>query len=153
MTQIFTPENRLTRILSNTTGETPSRLISDADALVEALGDTLRAYVGEKLEVIAAYAAADEDRLFAESRSLGDAARGVAEIAGAAGMETTGEIARGICGMIENLVTNGVWHTEALKVHINALKLVNQRAVGRDAGNEAILGRLSALRAAVGVLD
>ena len=153
MVQIFTPENRLAPILAGLAGETPNKLIADADARVGALRGVIQTYVAKGLEVIAGYATADESVLFAESAVLGDAARGVAEVAGAAGMETIGEIARGICAMIESLTTSGVWHTEALIVHINALKLVNLGAVGRDATDEAILRRLSAVRAAVGVLD
>ena len=153
MVQIFTPENRLAPILGGLAGETPNQLIAEADARVGALRGVIRNYVAKGLEVIAGYATADESILFAESATLGDVARGVAEIAGAAGMETIGEIACGICAMIESLTTNGVWHTEALRVHINALKLVNQGAVGRDATDDAILRRLSAVRAAVGVLD
>ncbi len=153
MIEIFRPENRLAKILADLTGESAQVLIAEANARVEALGDVIRAYVREKLEVIALYGAADEAVLFAESRTLGDAARGVSEVAGAAGMDTIGEIACGICAMIDNLTANGVWHTEALKVHISALKLVNQGAVGRDAGNDAILERLTAVRAAVGIPD
>lgn len=149
--RIFTPENRLAKILQTLDGPTTSELVADADARVSKLAGAIRSYVEEKLDAILAFAEQGEDVLFAECRTLSEVSLNVAEVAGAAGMEAIGEVARGITAMVDSLVTNGVWHSDALKLHLNALALVNQAGGKLTEENQVILTRLKGMREAVGV--
>jgi len=94
-----------------------------------------------------------EEVLFAECRTLSDAALNVAEVAGAAGMDALGEVARGISAMVESLTTSGVWHSDALKLHLDALALINQAGGRMTEENKVILARLRGMRATVGVTE
>jgi hypothetical protein len=151
--RIFTPENRLAKIVQSLDGPQAHELIADADERVGLLGEAIRSYVAGKIDEIMHYASQGEDVLFAECRTLGEAAMNVAEVAGAARLETIGDIARGISAMIDNLITSGVWHTDALRVHLNTLALVNQRDGGRTPENDLILANLRSMREAIGVVE
>lgn len=151
--RIFTPENRLAKILQTLDGPTAAELVADADARVAKLSGAIRGYVDEKVGVILAFADQGEDVLFAECRTLSETALNVAEVAGAAGMEAIGEVARGITAMVDSLLTSGVWHSDALKLHLNALTLVNQTGGKMTGDNKVILARLRGMREAVGVTE
>lgn len=151
--RIFTPENRLAKILGSLEGPTSSELIAEADNRVAALNTAIRAYVGEKLREIMDYATQGDEVLFAECQALSEASLNVAEVAGAAGLGAIGEIARGINAMIDNLVTSGVWHTDALRLHLDSLALVSRDGGGMTPENETILQRLRGMREAVGVVE
>jgi hypothetical protein len=151
--RIFTPENRLAKILLTLDAPDADDLVMEAEARVGRLSDGIRAYVASKLDEIMGYATQGEDVLFAECRTLGAAALNVAEVAGAARLETVGDIARGISAMVDNLITSGVWHTEALRLHLKALVLVNQGDGGRTPANQQILARLRSMREAIGIVE
>ena len=121
--RIFTPENRLARAL-RTDGPRAESLIADADARVAALADSIRAFVGDRIALIAPYADRPEDDLFAGCRDIGGPAMDIAEVAEAAGLDDIGAVARGVCVMLDGLATHGVWHTEALCVHLRTLRLI-----------------------------
>lgn len=151
--RIFTPENRLAKILVELDGATPAELIAAADGRVATLNAAIRGYVDDKLKEIMAFASQGEDVLFAECRTLADASLNVAEVAGAAGLDAVGEVARGISAMVEGLITSGVWHSDALRVHLEALALVNQAGGRMSEENEVILKRLRGMRQNIGVVE
>jgi hypothetical protein len=151
--RVFTPENRLAKILESLNGPTAGELVADAEKRIDELHDAIREYVREKLATISAYAEQGEDVLFAECRALADASLEVAEVAGAAGLEAVGEVARGISAMVDSLATSGVWHSDALKLHLSALTLVTQEGGHMSKENAVILDRLRGMRAAVGVAE
>lgn len=151
--RIFTPENRLARMLSSLRGDMPEQLILDAEARVGLLQDAIRAYVRDRLSLIIAFAGLDEETLFARCQELGAMARDVAEVAGAGGLDAIGAAAGGINAMVESLVDRGVWHTDALKLHLEALTLLSQ---GRDPGQDqvkAITSQLLTMRRAIGISE
>lgn len=151
--RIFTPENRLAKILESVEAPTGRELVAEAEACVADLRDSIVAHVADRLSEIATYAAMGDDLLFGGRRALGAAALDVAEVAGAAGLETVGEIARGISAMIDSHFTSGVWRIDALRVHLGALALVNQRA-GEDLAEGAlVLKHLHTMREAIGVAE
>lgn len=151
--RIFSPENRLAKILENLDAPPTAELISEAEGRVALLGDAIRSYVAEKLQEILHFSNQGEEVLFAECRTLGDAALNVAEVAGAAGQEAIGEIARGVSAMVDSLITSGVWHSDALKLHLDALALVNQAGGKTTPDTELILARLRGMRQAIGVAE
>lgn len=151
--RIFTPENRLGKILHSLGGPTTGEMVAEAEQRVEALADTIQSFVAAQVQLILPFAEQDDDVLFAECHILGDAAVQIAEVAAAAKLEAVGEIARGIATMVDGLLAFGVWHGEALRVHIRALKLVTQPQ-GRLASNDdAIIDQLREMRLAIGLTE
>lgn len=151
--RIIEAENRLAKILQGLGGASVNELVRDAEGKVVDLEGKIRGFVQENLKQLLAYAGKGEDVLFADARKLGGYARDIAEVAGAAGMEGIGEVARGISAMIDNLRSNGLWHTDALKLHLDSLLLLGQGpALGRDE-QALVLKRLQTMRKAIGVVE
>jgi hypothetical protein len=151
--RIIKAENRLAKIIGQLGGVSSGELVRDADGKVQDLSGEIRAFVQENLTPLLGYVGKSEDVLFADSRKLGGYARNIAEVAGAAGMEGVGEIARGISSMIDNLSASWLWHSDALKLHLDSLALMNQgAALDRDA-QALVLNRLQTMRQAVGVVE
>lgn len=148
----FTPENRLARAL-RPHGPTAETLIADADARVAALADNIRSFVAARIALIAPYADRAEDELFAACRDIGAPATDIAEVAEAAGLEAVGAVARGVCIMLDGLVTLGVWHTEALCIHLRALRLVGGPDGPTDKEHRRIVSDLLALRLSLGLAE
>lgn len=151
VTRISSPENRLVKILDELSGVPASKLIADADRRVVALAGAIRAYVAEQIELLLPYAEVSEDVLFAESPAVGEIALHIAEVAAAAKLDAVGEIARGIAAMIDSLRQSGVWHSDALRVHIRSLLLLNQEA--QPGSNKDVLEHLFAMRKSIGVAE
>jgi hypothetical protein len=151
--RVFTPENRLAKVLASLEGKTEAELVGAAEARVARLEAVIRDYVKEKLARLLDYARIGEEALFAECRDLGAQANDIAEVASAAGLTAIGEVARGIGAMVDSLIRRGVWHTDALRLHLDALVLLNQRSGANDADDAIMLERLRGMRSAIGVLE
>jgi hypothetical protein len=152
-TRIFTPKNRLAGIIGDSQDPTAEALQARAEARVESLKEDIEQFLAQRVATIERIATEREDILFAECLALGEAALSVCEVAGSAGHKTLGEVARGIHAMVDALVTQGVWHTEALQAHMNALAVVaaNPETPVEDVGK--MLARLKAMRDRIGVQD
>ena len=151
--RVFSADNRLAKVVVTLGGINPTELVKAADKRVTDLHGDIRSYVSDELRLINAYVDRPDDVLLAESQDLGQHALNVSEVAGAAGLVAVGEVARGISSMVENLKTYGVWHADALRVHLNAMVLLSGRS-GVEAGDEdVILGRLKGMRGAIGVIE
>ena len=74
----------------------------------------------------------------------------IAEVAEAAGLDAVGAVARGICVMLDGLVGRGIWHTEALRVHLRALALVHGQSGRPESAGDAIAEELQSLRLSLG---
>ena len=151
--RVFLPPNPLEAALGGPEDPIGASLELRAAELVRALGPGLRILVAEQIAIVERIAAASEDVLFAESHALGDAALAICEVAGPAGLGPLGEGARGIVAMVDALINQGVWHTEALRLHIAALAMfsANPGLPPREAAR--VLADLQGLRDGIGVLD
>ena len=149
--RIFTPENRLANIVGGPADSTADELERRAAERVAAIAPGLRQFVSEKVAEIEQIAQLPEETIFAESLALGDAALAICEIAAAAGLGPLGEAARGIATMVDALVSDGVWHTDALLLHINALAMFTLHPDLDLAEVQTILARLKAMRDGIGV--
>jgi len=150
--RIFTPENRLARALRSD-GPSHESLIADADRRVLALADKIRAFVGERIAQITPYADRSEDDLFAGCRDISGPALDIAEVAAAAGLHAVAAIARGVCVMLDGLVTLGVWHTEAMCIHLRALRLVGDWTSSSGEDDHRIVADLLDLRRSIGLAE
>ena len=151
--RIFTPENRLANIVGGPADPTAEELEQEAARRVAALGPGLRQFVDGRLAEIARIAQLPEETIFAESLALGDAALAICEVAAAAELAALGEAARGIATMVDALVSDGVWHTDALQLHIAALAMfaLHPDLAASEVG--IVLARLKAMRDGIGVPD
>lgn len=149
--RIFTPDNRLKGVIGGPNDPTAASLVRDAEMRLRPLQGVIQKDVADLCGVIARLADGPEEQVFANSRDIGDAARAICEVAGIANLTAVGEAARGVHAMIDALVTVGVWHTEALELHIDAVALFNSEAPPSQAETDKILARLKAMRDWVGV--
>ncbi len=151
--KIFTPENPLAAIIGGPDDPTTASLVRDAETRIYTLRDDIRRHVAEQHAILAARADAPEETIFADCHQIAAAARAISDVAGAAGMETVGEAARGIFALINALGCKGVWHTDALKLHVDALALFNSDAPPSRSDSVQILKKLKAMREWVGAPD
>ena len=151
--KIFTPENKLAKVLGGIEALPAEKLVAAANTRVGLLRESLRAYVRSKVEIILSFTDASEVDLFTECAAIEDAALGVAEVAGAAGLAAVGEVARGISAMLASLRSRGAWHTEALRVHIASLAIVSQNGGAGSAENDLVNTRLAVMRRAIGIVE
>lgn len=126
--RVYAVRNRLSEALLSRDGPTVENMLSDADARVLRLADRIGTFVAGKVAILAAYADQPEEVLFAECKAIGEPAMNIAEVAEAAGLDAVGKIARGIAVILDDLVNRGIWHTDALRLHLRALTLVQDQA-------------------------
>ena len=151
--KIFTPDNPLAEIIGGPDDPTVACLTRDAETRVGALRDQIRSHVAQQHAILAAYAAGPEEEIFANCREIALAARAISDVAGAADMESLGEVARGIFALISALRSKGVWHTDALKLHIDTLALLNRDTPPTRCDAGQMLKRLKGMRDWIGVPD
>src|SRR5579875_3517803 len=147
--RVFTPENPLSKVVQTTGGAGANELIASAEKRVADLGPSIRAYVFERVKAILAIVD-DPSAAATGTAEIGAAAMKVAEVAGAVGLASLGEVARGISAMVEAAGPDGAPRPDAFALHIDALRLLD-RSGGHIDGEEQMLARLRALRTAVGV--
>lgn len=149
----LTPENRLARAIGGAGARPAEELVCNAEERVAALEPQIAEFVSAEVELILRLGLQSEELVFADCREIADAALRVAEVAAVANLPAVGEAARGIRAMIEGLFDGGIWHSDALKLHVDALSLL---AHGPRQGEEEegrILERLKRMRARIGVHD
>lgn len=149
--RVYVVRNRISGALLSKDGPTVDSLVSDADARVALLADRIGAFVAGKVAVLATYADQPEEALFGGCQAIGEPAMNIAEVAEAAGMDAVGAVARGICVMLDGLISRGIWHTDALRLHLRALTLVHGQ-IGQAAGL-TMVEELRSLRFSLGFTD
>jgi len=150
--RVYAVRNRISEALSRD-GPTVDSLISDADARVAVLADRIGTFVAGKVAILAGWAEQPEDDLFAGCKAIAEPAMNIAEVAEAAGLGAVGAVARGICVMLDGLTSRGIWHTEALRVHLRALTLVLERSREPGSASDAVVEELLSLRSSLGFLE
>ena len=145
--------NRLAGILNSPDAPAAEDMIADAQARIDGLTGDLQAYVVDCVKQIIAIHAQGEEALFGESLVVGDLAMNIAEVCTGRKLEAIGEIARGIRTMIDSLVTLGVWHTDALNLHITSLDRLTGRDRPCEAEIERVLTDLRQMRHRIGAAD
>jgi hypothetical protein len=151
--QVFTPENRLSKVIGGLGASESRVLVSGAEDRVNLASEAVRTFVRDEVRVILSFSGKSEENLHAESHRLEDSAVRVAEVAGAVGLEAIGEVARGMVAMMASLRTTGVLHIKALELHLSSLALINQGPGGQTADVEVILTRLATMRHAIGIAE
>lgn len=150
---LFTPRNRLADVLAGPEGDLADALVAEAERRVEGLGPEIRADIDRRCALIDEIVAGGEAEAFGRSLELSDAALAICETAAAAGLEPLGDVARGVRAMIDSLIASGVWHSDALELHVQALTLLRMTPPLPLPQRQAMLTRLRDMRRAVGVVE
>lgn len=151
--RIYAVRNRISEALLSKDGPTADSLVSDADRRVAHLAGRISTFVAAKVQHLSHWADLPEDALFAGSQSIEEPAMNIAEVAEAAGLDAVGSVARGLCVMVDGLTSRGIWHTDALRIHLRALAVVHARSGEPGPANRRIVEELQALRASLGFTD
>jgi hypothetical protein len=151
--RVFLPKNRLKHIIGGPNDMTAEMLIQGAEARLAELEPALKADVSDWVAAIERIAALEEEFLFAQCLSVSRAALSICEVAGAAGLGPLGDAARGIVSMVDALISQGVWHTDALQLHIDALSMFAANPSLPSDEVRRVLARLQVLRDEIGVQE
>lgn len=147
---IITPEIRLAAVLVTLDGLTPDELLADTEGRAAALGDAVRNYAAEKLAANPAVAGEAEDPLFTDRRSAGQIAQRLALVADNADLAALGQVARGI-GRMEHASDADARHSEAFRLHIEALRLVGVSPGPMTEVETGLVAHLDAMRDKLGI--
>lgn len=151
--RVYAVRNRISEALLSRDGPTVDLLVSEADARVALLADRIASFVAGKVAFLSTWAEQPEEALFGGCQAIGEPAMNIAEVAEAAGLDAVGAVARGICVMLDGLVGRGIWHTDALRVHLRALALVHGQSSQPGSAGGAIAEELQALRLSLGFTE
>ncbi len=151
--KISMPTNRLGKIVEGHEGVAFDTLVAASEKRLSLMKEDLRTYIQAQIQEIVAIHALGEELMFARCRELEHAAMNIADVAGVAQLGAIGEAANGIRAMIGSLFCKGVWHTDALELHITSLLLLNTDPPPSAEETGSVLSRLRKMRAAVGVVE
>ena len=151
--RIFTPENRLKKVLNDTSGETAATLSAASQNLVAGMAGGLRKKVQEEIARLAALRAGGDAAMLARPAALSGVVMSIVEIAGAAGRPQLGEAARGVLAMLDGLDGAGAAHKEALIVHVGAVMLLGAEPPPTRQDADGVLRQLAQMRRFLGVTD
>lgn len=149
----FVPRNRLSKILSSLNRKAFAEHIEAAEREVERIAPVLGASIEGDVQALIRLCRQDEADIFAQSREIGWLALKIVESARLARRPELADAAEGVWEMIDALSARGVWHTEALRVHVEALLALTAEP-GIDPVQKQVIAReLIRMRAAVGAKD
>ena len=151
--QITNPPNPLAQILEGSDGVSFDEMVAASAAGIETLLPSIREFVRARIIELTKIFEEGEESMFGRSAEIGALAMNIAEVAGAARLPSLGEVARGICAMVDSLLSAGVWHSEALNLHITSLTLLNAGIPLPPDEIKKMLNQLREMRRAVGVLE
>jgi hypothetical protein len=151
--RIFTPPNRLAKIVSGNDGPFFSTLVEASEQRLALLADGILAHVSEQVQAIVELSKLGEEIMFARCYEIRDAAMSIADVAAVADLAEVGVAAGGIRAMIDSLACKGVWHTDALEAHITSLVLLHCQPPPSADEAQKVLLRLGKMRAAIGVVE
>lgn len=149
---VFVPHNRLARILDAPDGKSFEDLVAAAEANVIQLKASGHNALKGRVTDLLALCDQPEDIVFGESERIVVAAGLVVEDARQLAEADIAETAGGIAAMIQALFDYGAWHTEALEVHVQALKVLVSGVPPSTDERATILREITRMRSAIGVL-
>jgi hypothetical protein len=150
--RVFTPENRLAKIVAGADAPTREQLLQEAEARLEQMAPPIQAEVRRCVGKIAAAAAQDDDAIRAGAQDLTRSALEITNIAVSADLAAIGEVARGFAVLMDCCVREGVWRRDVFLLHVDALKLVESQR-GEPRTYQTMIADLHRLRAAIGVRE
>lgn len=148
-TVAFRPRNRLSEILSGADRRSFAEHVASAEEAVHAITPILIGTIADDVSALARLCCQEDGDVFGQCREIGRLALGLVETARLARRPGPALVAKGIWEMIDALTERGVWHTDALRVHVDALGALI--SVAEDGPRELAIAReLARLRETIG---
>jgi len=151
--KLYAPKNGLAKVIGGADDLTAVMLASRAEARVRGVSDQLRPHVLAASDRLIGLASQSDAEVKANRWQIGELALAICEVAGAAGLDAIGDVARGIRAMTESWAQTGIWHSEGFKLHVDALTLLDADPDRSAASSAGLLLRLRHMRAWLGVAD
>ena len=123
-TVAFTPRNRLSAILSGSGLRPFAEHVASAEEAVQAVAPVLIGRLEDDVRALAGLCRQEEDAVFGQCREIGLLALTIVESARLAGRPGLALAAKGVWEMVDALTERGVWHTDALRLHADALGML-----------------------------
>jgi hypothetical protein len=149
----FVPRNRLSKILSGMDRKAFAELVQNAEHEVQLIAPKLGESIGGDVQALIRLCRQDEANIFGQSREIGWLALRIVESARLADRPELAEAAEGVWEMIEALSARGVWHTDALKLHVEALQVLSGDENVTLDRRETITQALRTMRQTIGARD
>ncbi|MBX9709246.1 MAG: hypothetical protein K2X61_15090 [Caulobacteraceae bacterium] len=152
----FVPRNRLAKILTSLDRKAFAEHVRNAEQELNRLAPILGESIEGDVQALIRLCRQDEADIFGQSYEIGWLALKIVESARLAKRHELADAAEGVWEMIDALTKKGVWHTEALRVHVEALLalLALSSDPGTDAAQRQVIAReLLKMRTAVGASD
>lgn len=146
----FVPRNRLAKILSGMNRKAFEEHVQNAEREVEQIAPILSESIEGDVQSLIRLCRQDEAEAFGQCREIGWLALRIVESAGLARRPELAEAAKGVWQMIEALSERGVWHTDALVLHSDALQALTSGPQMDAEGMAAMEQALLAMRTAIG---
>lgn len=147
---VFVPRNRLAKILSGMDRKAFEAHVQNADWEVGLITPILSESIEGDVQSLIRLCRQDEAEVFGQCREIGWLALRIVESAGLARRPELAEAAKGVWEMIEALSNRGVWHTDALGLHIDALQTLTSESPNDAESMAGMVRALLAMRAAIG---
>lgn len=149
-TVAFVPRNRLSSILTSPDGKSFADHVGRAEEAVQAIAPALTEGIGVDVRALVWLCRQAEGDTFGQCREIGWLALKIVESARLAGRPALAEIAQGVWEMIDALSGRGIWHTDALRLHSDALAVMLIEE-GKGLDGLSLTRQLARLREAIGV--
>lgn len=147
-TVAFTPRNRLSAILSGSGLRTFAEHVASAEEAVQTITPVLVERLEDDVRALAGLCRQEDDAVFGQCREIGLLALTIVESARLAGRPGLALAAKGVWEMVDALTGRGVWHTDALRLHADALGALI--AAGDGLEGLAVAKELARMREALG---
>jgi hypothetical protein len=148
---LFKPDNRMAQILGGENAMSSDALVARSEQRLIDLRGAMRDHIRKASAQIVIVADGPIEEVVAECHALGDLALSICEVAVVADWPDMGEAARGLYEMVEALMQRGAWHDGALKVHVDALRMLAAEPAPPAEAVGMVLAKLRAMRERVGV--
>lgn len=122
--RIFTPENRLAKILVEAADSNRAELLRGAEVGLERLEPELLDDIARDVRRIIDIAARGNDAVRANAAEITQATLGITDLAVGQKLAALGAVARGLADLMDILAQDGAWRSEVFILHVEALGLV-----------------------------
>lgn len=146
---VFVPRNRLSRILTSVDRTSFTDHVGRAEMAVQALAPLQKALLSDAVQRLACLCREEETTVFEGCGEIGRLALEIVEAARLAGRADVAEVAEGVWDLIHALSLRGAWHTGALRVHADAL-VVLESLPGEAPDHRRVIEELARMRTRIG---
>lgn len=146
----FVPRNRLSKILSAMNRKAFAEHVENAEREVDRIAPILGESINGDVQSLIRLCRQDEATIFGQCSEIGWLALRIVESARLARRPELAEAAKGVWEMIEALSVRGVWHTDALRLHVDAMQALTSGAPIGPEGLATIERELLKMREAIG---